>query len=206
MAELVCPLHGPYNAALGRCPVCAGEPGRPAAPRPLDEDDMPTNIGGGQRAAPMGGGGLGGWPQGGDEEPTDMGFRQHRRGILDDEEETEMPGRGHYDMDETVLDHPVEGLQAILWVKNGRRRGRIYKVTDGMLIGRKNCDLVLDEDNVSGQHAKIAIRGDEVVLLDLLSKNGTYVDEEKISGATELKENSTIKIGSTTFVIKILEN
>jgi hypothetical protein len=197
--ELVCSIHGPYNAALGRCPYCSGEPSRPMAPTPLDEDDMPTNLGEGKRQRISGGWGAG------DDDPTDLGVRR-RKGFLDDDDEgTELPSRGRFEIDETVLDSPHEGLQAILWVKDGRRRGKIYKIIDGLTIGRKNCELLLDEENISGQHAKMAVQGNDVLILDLLSKNGTFINGEKINAATSLKENDTIRIGHTTFVVKILE-
>ena len=44
MAELFCPQHGPYDASYGTCPDTAGGGKRPQAPRPLGDDDMPTDL------------------------------------------------------------------------------------------------------------------------------------------------------------------
>ena len=132
--ELICPMHGPYSAALGSCPRCAkGSSGRPQAPQPLDEEDeMPTDLGGGYspRAARSS-------YNDDDKSPTVLpGGHKGGRRILDmDEEET---GLGRYrDDDVTELEFEVTGPQAIFWVKEGPRRGKIYKITDDMVIGTK---------------------------------------------------------------------
>jgi len=101
--DLICPIHGPYAAALGSCPYCAkGNSGRPQAPQPLDaEDDMPTDLGGGLRK----GAGRQNYE---DEAPTELpvGKKGGRR-ILDiDEEETDL-GRGG-DIDKTEIEFKEE--------------------------------------------------------------------------------------------------
>ncbi len=65
------------------------------------------------------------------------------------------------------------------------------------VIGRlNNSDIPLVEDLVSRQHAKISIAGEEVVLEDLKSSSGTFVNGRKIQKTT-LKEGDRILIGST---------
>lgn len=199
--DLICPIHGPYSAALGSCPYCAkGNSGRPQAPQPLDsEDDMPTDLGRGvgQGAArPV---------FNEDEAPTDLPVgREGRRRILDiDEEETDLGRRG--DIDETEIEFKDEGPQAIFWAKDGSRRGKIYKIKNRMVIGRKKADLILDDPKVSENHAVVAFETDQFVIVDIKSTNGTFVNGEKIRSETILKENDLIKIGETTFVLKLLD-
>lgn len=200
-SELICPIHGPYPASAGSCPRCAiGGSNRPQAPNPLDEEDnMPTDLGGGYSP---GGGRM---SLGDDEAPTELPVsRKGGRRILDlDEEETSLGRR--LDDDKTELEFEEKGVQVIFWVKEGPRRGRIHKITDEMFIGRKNADLVIDNPKVSAPHAKVIFENEEVVIGDLLSKNGTYVNGEKIKAATTLKENDLVKIGDVTFVVKILD-
>jgi pSer/pThr/pTyr-binding forkhead associated (FHA) protein len=62
--------------------------------------------------------------------------------------------------------------------------GRTVEVTkDRFLLGRSKtqADLVLDDANVSRQHAAIERVGDTWVLADLGSTNGCYVDGQRVS-------------------------
>ena len=191
--ELVCPVHGPYDASYGSCPYDHPEAGRrPAAPIPLDEDDLPTDLGG---RPPR--------PSGFDEdEPTDIGAGRRGKGFLDEDEVTEI--RRPRD-DVTEIEEVETGPVAILWVKEGRRRGKIHRVQDGTLVARKDGDLVLDDPKISNPHARFRFEEDKFYLWDFGSRNGTYVNGERIRAATALKENDEVKMGDSVFVLKILQ-
>jgi pSer/pThr/pTyr-binding forkhead associated (FHA) protein len=71
-----------------------------------------------------------------------------------------------------------------------------------IVIGRSSeLDMVLVEDMVSRKHAKIAATSGEVVIQDLGSTNGTFVNGEKIK-KVRLKEGDRILIG--TSIIKMV--
>ena len=66
-----------------------------------------------------------------------------------------------------------------------------------IVIGRSTeLDMVLAEDMVSRKHAKISTQGGKVVIEDLGSTNGTFVNGEKIKHA-RLKEGDRILIGTS---------
>jgi pSer/pThr/pTyr-binding forkhead associated (FHA) protein len=72
-----------------------------------------------------------------------------------------------------------------------------YRLQKGLslTIGRrKNNDVVIENLAVSGHHAKIDSVGDEFVLIDLQSKNGSFVNE-KIVSTHWLNDGDTINIG-----------
>jgi len=77
-----------------------------------------------------------------------------------------------------------------------------YQLQDGLslTIGRalKN-DVVLQDPAVSGHHAKIDPVGDRFVLIDLQSKNGTFVNE-KLAISHWLKHGDVISIGNHQLV------
>ena len=50
-------------------------------------------------------------------------------------------------------------------------------------IGREGCDITLADPDVSRRHARVTPRGDTVVVEDLGSTNGTFVNGERIAGA-----------------------
>ena len=201
--EGFCPIHGPYNASLGACPYQHDSSDRPAPPTPLSEDDLPTDLGGFDQ--PIGSS----TPPGFDDEgETEIpAHRRGGRGILDidDEEETQL-GRGARD-DVTELEVTTTGGPlAILWVKEGRRRGKLYPIRHGTVIGRSESDLILDDPKVSASHAKFTVEKDDYFVWDFGSANGTYVNGKKIREATILEENDLIRIGETIFVIKLLDS
>ncbi|MBI5953350.1 MAG: FHA domain-containing protein [Chloroflexi bacterium] len=185
-----CPNHGPYDEATCPFPPPHGDKERPGKPF-LSDDEAPTDLGQGRRH---------GYNDSG-EEPTEIPNGNGR--FLDDGEELTDPG-GYDDLDVTELDEPSRVTLAMLWVKEGRRRGKTYNVYNGMIVGRKGSGLVLDERNVSSIHAKFKMEGDNFVVWDLGSSNGTYVNGKKIREATILDENDLVKIGDTVFVVKLL--
>jgi pSer/pThr/pTyr-binding forkhead associated (FHA) protein len=59
---------------------------------------------------------------------------------------------------------------------------KIEQVT--LNIGRKpDNDIVIDMPVVSGSHARIIHEGDRIVIEDLKSTNGTFVNKKKITKA-----------------------
>ena len=72
------------------------------------------------------------------------------------------------------------------------------------LIGRTNQNgSWFDSISVSRRHARIIVRGDSASVEDLGSKNGTYVDEVKITAATPLVSGAQIRFGSIAVTFRI---
>jgi hypothetical protein len=137
--------------------------------------------------------------------PHDSQSRPTSPGIDNEgEEETEL---GHAVRDDvTELEVTTGGGPlAMLWVKEGPRRGKFYPIRHGAVIGRNEGNLILDDPKVSGSHAKFTMEKNDFFVWDLGSANGTYVNGKRIREATLLYENDHIKIGDTIFVVKLLE-
>jgi len=67
-------------------------------------------------------------------------------------------------------------------------------------IGRQStCQIFLHDKSVSRQHARITREGDGFVLTDLGSRNGTFMDDQRIERHT-LRPGDSFQIGSATFV------
>jgi pSer/pThr/pTyr-binding forkhead associated (FHA) protein len=94
----------------------------------------------------------------------------------------------------------VKGRTAILEQVHGRGTGRRYRLPlPHAIIGRSlQCDLQLPEDGVSRRHARIERHDDRFVLVDLGSKNGTYVDDVPVQH-TPLEEGDLLKLGPLLF-------
>ncbi len=96
---------------------------------------------------------------------------------------------------------------AYLVVKSGTHQGKTFQLSESTSIGRKGDvnDIVLDDDAVSRQHARVRLEGSKFVLTDLGSSNGTFVrdaesgDWKKIQ-QRQLTDGLNIKIGETILV------
>lgn len=65
------------------------------------------------------------------------------------------------------------------------------------LIGRGDQNhLIIPDSSVSAQHCMILANGPEVLLCELDSSNGTYVDGNRVAKQTQIKSGQTLRIGS----------
>lgn len=97
---------------------------------------------------------------------------------------------------------PPGGLA--LRVESGGQAGRMVPVgRQALVIGRDpEADLVLDDDRVSRRHAALVTDGSTGLLLrDLASTNGTWLDGRRIEGATSVSAGARICIGATWLAI-----
>lgn len=78
--------------------------------------------------------------------------------------------------------------------------GESFYFDDQAVIGRTaDCTIQISDNSVSHQHASITRDAKSFKLEDLGSKNGTYLNQRKITRSTRLKHGDTIKVGKTTF-------
>src|SRR5260221_7797961 len=67
-----------------------------------------------------------------------------------------------------------------------------------LLIGRlPECDVLLQDTLVSRMHARISVQNTSVVVEDLHSTNGVYVNGRRVSHSAMLREGDRILIGTT---------
>ncbi len=88
-----------------------------------------------------------------------------------------------------------------LAVISGEQAGAVFKIVKPRtFIGRgANMDVRITDSEVSRRHAMLEIRGDEALLVDLGSTNGTYVDGERVEHAV-LNHQAEFTIGGTTLI------
>jgi Protein of unknown function (DUF3662)/Inner membrane component of T3SS, cytoplasmic domain len=68
----------------------------------------------------------------------------------------------------------------------------------GVTIGRsRQCDVVLNDANVSRQHAEIRPRGGSWVLSDLGSTNGSSLNGRRIEGSEVVKAGDEVEVGTS---------
>jgi predicted Zn finger-like uncharacterized protein len=90
-------------------------------------------------------------------------------------------------------------------VIQGNNSGEIFQIgKPRVVLGRSDADIIVDDIEASRQHARIDIMGDRVILRDLASTNGTFVNEQKISVIT-LENQAEFRIGTTVLMLIITE-
>ena len=72
------------------------------------------------------------------------------------------------------------------------------------LIGRgSDCDLRLRASLISRHHCLLRIRGDSVVLLDLGSSNGTFLNGQRVRSQTPLHHGDELRLGRYQFRVAV---
>jgi predicted component of type VI protein secretion system len=94
-------------------------------------------------------------------------------------------------------EHPE--LMPLLTVSGGAMRGLSFRVgRDPQLVGRApTADIVLADPHLSRRHATVQATADGVVLTDLGSTNGTWLNDQRIVGSVPLTDGDVIRLGRT---------
>ncbi len=106
--------------------------------------------------------------------------------------------------DETVIIRRTPTSFAYLFCVTGVRRGE-HSALDaaGTTIGRgRESDVLLDDETVSEEQARIRKEGDAWFLYDLASTNTTHVDGKPIF-RHQLADKDRLTLGETGFVFRV---
>jgi len=90
-------------------------------------------------------------------------------------------------------------------VSKGPKEGTTVTLTDGkqVTLGRAPAnDLCLMDPAVSSYHARLEIRNGEVVLTDLKSKNGTFVNGTQLQGQIGIMPGDQVEMGSSCWDVR----
>jgi hypothetical protein len=81
---------------------------------------------------------------------------------------------------------------------------RVVVGAGGATLGRsRGCDVVLNDNNVSRQHAEIRARGGSWVFTDLGSTNGSSVNGRPVQGAEVLKPGDEVSLGGYAITFEL---
>jgi DNA-binding winged helix-turn-helix (wHTH) protein len=71
------------------------------------------------------------------------------------------------------------------------------------VLGREGDDVILlKSSTVSRRHARVAIGEGGAVIEDLGSKNGTYVNDQRVSEPTSVADGDQVRLGSLVFTFR----
>jgi FHA domain len=91
-----------------------------------------------------------------------------------------------------------------LVIHEGAGAGSEHPVDGELILGREHAsaDLVIPDPGVSRRHARVLAHNSGVILEDLGSSNGTYVNGERISAPVELGTGDEVQVGDTVLGIQ----
>src|SRR5579871_2367311 len=98
-------------------------------------------------------------------------------------------------------------MQAELKVVEGKQQGAVIPLNrKKFLIGREeDCQLRPNSDLVSRHHCVFTVDDFTVRLRDLGSTNGTFVNDERLTGQVVLKAGDRVSVGKLSFEIVVRE-
>ncbi|HEX6580348.1 MAG TPA: FHA domain-containing protein [Actinomycetota bacterium] len=87
-------------------------------------------------------------------------------------------------------------------MKTGPEAGRRVELDLEVAIGRQDGDLVVEDPEVSRRHAVLRRSGGSVVVEDLDSTNGTFVNGERIRSPITVGPGDQVRVGRTMLEIE----
>jgi len=86
----------------------------------------------------------------------------------------------------------------------GHEPGMIYDLDGELVLGRGDqAEIRLEDPFASARHARVFPQGDILVIEDLDSTNGTYLNEELLHGAQPLHLGDRVRIGDSEFTFEV---
>lgn len=90
----------------------------------------------------------------------------------------------------------------LVMFKDGERREFPLSQSTTMLGRRQDCDLRIPTRDVSRRHCELVVRKNSLMVRDLGSSNGTFVNGKRIA-EHELEPGDRLRVGPVTFVVQI---
>jgi pSer/pThr/pTyr-binding forkhead associated (FHA) protein len=91
--------------------------------------------------------------------------------------------------------------------RSGKQTGDARKLTFRglpLVLGRdSSCDKILDVPMISGRHARLWREGSRIMIEDLGSTNGTFVNGERVHLSAEVKARDIIGMGSLLLELEV---
>lgn len=91
----------------------------------------------------------------------------------------------------------------ILVVRSDTQNGLDFTVRDSVVLGRSDqADVKLDDPYASEFHLRLTTKDDRLVLTDLGSTNGTYVNGRRATAPVDLNRGDSVQVGKTVMEVR----
>jgi FHA domain len=129
-------------------------------------------------------------------------LRRGREGVVRSDDAAPYDATGMYPASSDFGELDGDGFEPRLLVEHapGHETGSSYEIpSHGATLGRGDVEIRLDDPFASAHHARISREGHVVVIEDLGSTNGTYLNEQQLGGPQPLHPGDRIRIGDSEF-------
>ncbi len=105
----------------------------------------------------------------------------------------------HAAVDSIALPTAGGDAQLVVISAPGVDKGWSWEIAGGVTLGRGEVEIQLNDPLVSNRHARIVREGATLVLEDLGSTNGTWLNDSSVDGPTPLHAGDRIRLGDSEF-------
>lgn len=92
-------------------------------------------------------------------------------------------------MKNRIMDSPI------LIGQTGPLNGERWAIHNDLNLGRdETCDILIPDRQVSRFHARLIVKEEGILLEDLASKNGTYLNGDRIEAPVFLQDGDTVRV------------
>jgi hypothetical protein len=84
-----------------------------------------------------------------------------------------------------------------VFIEERPSEGREHRVSSAVSIGRHECDIVVDDPEVSRRHLQLRVAGASIAVEDLGSTHGTFVNGSQVQAIHELSPGDRVEFGAT---------
>ncbi len=127
-------------------------------------------------------------------------LRRGRGGVVTSDRDRPSDATGMYPAADGLIDvGTISEPRLLVERAAGHESGIAYELAAAVTLGRGDVEIQLDDPFASTRHARIAKQGPVVVIEDLGSTNGTYLNDELLTGPQPLHDGDRIRIGDSEF-------
>ncbi len=88
-------------------------------------------------------------------------------------------------------------------VKSDTQTGLDFTVRDSTVLGRsQESDIQLEDPYASEFHFRLTAKDERLVLTDLGSTNGTYVNGRRVTAPVDLNRGDSVQVGKTVMEVR----
>ncbi len=103
-----------------------------------------------------------------------------------------------------TVDYASRAPRLVVERAPGHEPGMIYDLDGDLVLGRGDrAEIRLEDPFASSRHARIYEQGNSVVVEDLDSTNGTYLNEELLQTPRPLHPGDRVRIGDSEFAFEV---
>jgi hypothetical protein len=101
------------------------------------------------------------------------------------------------------LRRPRRSGRRVAVIRSETMSGLEFEVADATVLGRSSeADILLDDPYASEFHMRLVAQDDGLVLHDLGSTNGTYLNGRRVTTPATLRRGDTVQVGKTVMEVR----